>query len=193
MAESGGRLETRGLPPFYYQCGAPKPSSSSLSISTAPLTSTKSSSSSLTVFNFSFTLATPSNPTICLAGGFSCPPIAVKACNVSAMSDDFMAGGNAGYKLTIFGEVSLGSAGVPLSVDELFRLPSRRSSSPPRISRDRGAGLLSGEYWGSGGADVILLVRTLISRFGWTIVILMLKGAISYARLCKLISTESEA
>lgn len=62
---------------------------------------------------------------------------------------------------------------------ESVRLSSRRSWRPPRISRHKGAGLVSGEYWGSGGAEVILLVRTLTSRFGCTIVILMLKGAIS--------------
>lgn len=69
---------------------------------------------------------------------------------------------------------------VGLEVSEVgLWFGSRRSRRPPRISRDSGAGLLDGEYWGSGGAEVSLLVRTLISRFGWTMVILMLKGAIS--------------
>lgn len=34
-----------------------------------------------------------------------------------------------------------------------------------------------------GGAEVMRFVRTLISRFGWMIVIFMLKGATSKARL----------
>ena len=55
----------------------------------------------------------------------------------------------------------------------------RRSSSPPMIVRERGAGFCWGEYWGRRGAAVMRLVRTLISRFGWMMVILILKGAIS--------------
>jgi len=51
------------------------------------------------------------------------------------------------------------------------------------IDRERGAGCVSGEYAGIRGAEEILLVRTLISRLGWRMVILILKGAISYARL----------
>lgn len=51
-------------------------------------------------------------------------------------------------------------------------------------SRAIGAGLISCAYSGMGGAEIIRFVRTLISRFGWIIVILMLKGATSYARLC---------
>ncbi|KAI7506418.1 hypothetical protein KC367_g142 [Hortaea werneckii] len=57
--------------------------SSCFSMSTALLHSTKSSSSSLTVFNFSLTVCTPSNPTMCRAGGLSCPPIAATACTRS--------------------------------------------------------------------------------------------------------------
>ncbi len=83
--------------------------------------------------------------------------------------------------LTISGALNVRDLEVPLvaAVGRPFLLSSSRSRRPPRISRDRGAGLLVGEYWGRGGAEVILLVRTLISRFGWMIVSLMLKGATS--------------
>lgn len=57
--------------------------------------------------------------------------------------------------------------------------PSSRSSRPPMIVRHRGAGLSSGAYCGRRGAEVILLVSTLISKFGCTTVILMLNGATS--------------
>jgi hypothetical protein len=53
--------------------------SSLFSMSTALLHSTKSSSSSLTVLSFSLTVVTPSNPTMCRAGGLSWPPIATTA------------------------------------------------------------------------------------------------------------------
>lgn len=46
-------------------------------------------------------------------------------------------------------------------------------------SRAIGAGFMSWAYSGMGGAEVMRFVRTLISRFGWIIVILMLKGATS--------------
>src|SRR5215469_7575178 len=61
--------------------------------------------------------------------------------------------------------------------------PSSLSKRPLRISLAKGAELTSGAYSGIGGAAMILLVKTLISRFGCTIVILTLNGAISYARL----------
>lgn len=61
--------------------------------------------------------------------------------------------------------------------------PSSRSSRPPMMVRQRGAGLFLGAYCGRRGAEVILLVSTLISKLGCTMVILMLKGATSYARL----------
>ena len=53
--------------------------SSFLTISTAALLATKSSSSSLTVLSFSLTVAVPSRPTMCRAGGLSWPPIAATA------------------------------------------------------------------------------------------------------------------
>lgn len=62
-------------------------------------------------------------------------------------------------------------------------LPSRWSRMPLMIVRNKGAGFWEGEYWGRSGAKVIGLVRTLTSTFVCTMVILMLKGAISYARL----------
>lgn len=76
---------------------SPEVSGSRGTISTALLTSMKSSSSSLVVFSFSLTAVTPSNPTMCLAGGLSCPPIAVSAWTVSAMSDVLTASGSGAY------------------------------------------------------------------------------------------------
>lgn len=58
-------------------------------------------------------------------------------------------------------------------------LASIRSSKPPMIVRERGAGLASGAYCGRRGAEVMRLIRTFTSRFGWTMVSLMLNGAIS--------------
>lgn len=55
----------------------------------------------------------------------------------------------------------------------------RRSSKPPMMVRESGAGFCCGEYAERRGAAVMRLVRTLISRFGWTMVILILNGAIS--------------
>jgi hypothetical protein len=53
-----------------------------------------------------------------------------------------------------------------------------------RISRAKGAWLARGAYCGREGTVISLLVRRETSVFGWTMVSLMLKGAISYARLC---------
>lgn len=58
-------------------------------------------------------------------------------------------------------------------------LASIRSSKPPMIVRERGAGLTSGAYCGRRGAEVMRLISTPISRLGWTMVILTLKGATS--------------
>jgi len=46
-----------------------------------------------------------------------------------------------------------------------------------------GARWFSCAYLDSEGTDIILLARTPISMVGWIMVILMLNGAISYARL----------
>ena len=45
-------------------------------------------------------------------------------------------------------------------------LASIRSSNPPIIVRERGAGLTSGAYCGRSGAEVMRLIRTFISRLG---------------------------
>ena len=80
-------------------------------------------------------------------------------------------------------DVEAGVEGSSLS-SSFWPRPSKRSRMPLRRSRDIGAGFVSWLYSGIGGAEVMRFVRTLISRFGWIMVIFMLKGATSYARLC---------
>jgi hypothetical protein len=54
-----------------------------------------------------------------------------------------------------------------------------RSRMPLMIVRESGAGCFDGEYCGRRGAAEILFVRRLTSMLGWTMVSLILKGAIS--------------
>lgn len=149
-----------GDKPFHihYQDPPPHPSPTSIppppSISTPALHSTKSSNSSLTVFNFSFTLATPSNPTMCLAGGFSCPPTAVTAWIVSAINNLFISAGKDGYTTSTLSaeerECGLarpgdGLPGVKAVGDSVVGREGgwegeRRSKRPPIMERARGAG-----------------------------------------------------
>ena len=51
------------------------------------------------------------------------------------------------------------------------------------MPRASGAGCDDFVYWGNSGADRIRLTSTFISRFGCTMVTLILNGATSYARL----------
>jgi len=78
-----------------------------------------------------------------------------------------------------------------LSVGELtsgaadgLLMRSSLSRRPEKMSRASGAGFSACRYSRIGGTEVILLVRTLTSILAWTMDILMLKGATSYARLC---------
>jgi hypothetical protein len=152
----------------------------------------------------SFTAVTPSVPTICLAGGLSCPPIAVNACTVSAINALFTVDGSGAYSDVTVSELSRSPiVGSPINasglvVDSLsgdlaskpgrgFSMRSNLSRRPENISRASGAGFSSWRYSAIGGTDVILLVRTLTSMLACTIDILTLKGAISYARLCVLL------
>ena len=71
-----------------------------------------------------------------------------------------------------------------LAVDEGSEaLEGSRDRRPPTMVRTRGAEFCAGVYAGREGAKVILLVRREVSRLVCRMVIRMLKGAISYARL----------
>ena len=81
--------------------------------------------------------------------------------------------------VTSCGVLGVAPAPALASAAATWEPSSNLSRIPASSSRLSGAPFASGAYSGMGGAVVILLVSTGISMFGCTMVILMLKGAIS--------------